>query len=184
MIGDAMKSFVIGICGPSGSGKSTIAEKLAAELGCAVISSDRFFRSELPTMISPADGKEYPDWNSPDSVDYPALVRAVEEKKKEAGLLIVEGCIILTCQELRDLLDYVVYTDASVETCLFRRIARNVKLMGLSAQEIGEYYLKCARYREKEYCIPQKEKADFVINNEYGYDADLLKCAKDIKAKA
>ena len=56
-----MKRFVIGICGPSGSGKSTIAEKLAAELGCAVISSDRFFRSELPTMISPADGKEYPD---------------------------------------------------------------------------------------------------------------------------
>ncbi|MBR7032234.1 MAG: AAA family ATPase [Clostridia bacterium] len=87
-----MKRFVIGICGPSGSGKSTIAEKLAAELGCAVISSDRFFRSELPTMISPADGKEY--------------------------------------------------------------------------------------------CLPQKEKADFVINNEYGFHEDLKKCAEDIRKRS
>ncbi|MBQ6263148.1 MAG: AAA family ATPase [Clostridia bacterium] len=184
MTEDVMKPFVIGICGPSGSGKSTIAGKLAGMLGCEVLSSDRFFKSELPTMISPADGKEYPDWNSPDSVDYAALVRTVEEKKKEPGFLIVEGCIILTCPELCELLDYVVYTDASTETCLFRRIARNVKLMGFSVEEIGEYYLKCARYREKEYCLPQKGKADFVVGNEYGFDADLKKCAEDIKAKA
>ncbi len=179
-----MKPFVIGICGPSGSGKSTVARELAAALGCEVISSDRFFKSELPTMTSPADGKEYQDWNSPDSVDYPALVREVEEKKKETGCFIVEGCIILTCPELGDLLDYVIYTDATVETCLFRRIARNVKLMGLSVEEIGEYYLRCARYREKEFCIPQKEKADFVINNEYGFDDDLKKCVEDIRVKS
>ena len=179
-----MRSFVIGICGPSGSGKSTVARELAETLGCEVISSDRFFKSSLPTMISPADGKEYPDWNSPDSVDYPALVRAVEEKKKNSGFLIVEGCIILTCPELGDLLDYVIYTDATVETCLFRRIVRNVKLMGLSVEEIGEYYLRCARYREKEYCLPQKEKADFVIDNEYGFDEDLKKCAEDIRVKS
>ena len=93
--------YIVAVSGASGSGKSTFSEALKTYLEgrgsrVCVIPSDRYFKKDLPKMISPADGEEYPDWNHPTSVDVPAFVAAVEEARDsgEYDYVIIEGVTI------------------------------------------------------------------------------------------
>ena len=177
------QTWIIGIAGPSGSGKSRFAKELAAELSGRIFSADSYFKSELPTMISPEDGKPYPDWNSPDSIDYGRL-KADVLKEKEAGphpYLVVEGSLIYAIPDLKELFDYRIFVTARPETCLYRRIVRNMELFGQTAEAIGDYYLKCARHREAEFCWPTIQEADFVVDNDVSYETDKAACLTSIR---
>ena len=123
-------------------------------------------------MISPADGCEYPDWNHPSSVDSDAFVKAIEEKKASGDydFIIAEGINIFCFEKLLDIADVKIFVDASPEMRIFRRIARNTVLMGQSIEYIGDYYLKCARYREAEFPLASARHADIRIDNEWGFD--------------
>lgn len=191
--------FVIAISGASGSGKSTLSSALRDYLsehgGCGnsdvcptadgclnrgsrvtVIPADRYFRKELPKMTSPADGNEYPDWNSPESVDYDALCGAVIESRDSAeyDYVIVEGVTIFCNECMREIADLKIYVDASIEMRIYRRIARNVVEKKQTIEFIGGYYLKCARYRESEYSLPSAKYADMHVDNEWGFDINAV----------
>lgn len=104
------KPFIIGIAGGSGSGKSTLAGLLKdalMDLNVGIISTDGFSRPQLPRMISPVSGKEYEDWNSPESLDYDRLHQVIQDKIFTAGhdVLIVEGMSVLYFPEIRKILD-------------------------------------------------------------------------------
>lgn len=174
-----MKTNVIGISGASGSGKSTFASALVTLLASkglrtAVFAADTYFKNPLPTMISPADGETYPDWNHPTSFDSDKLAEDII-KARDSGkydFIITEGVTIFCIPELRDLADCKVFVDASIEMRIFRRINRNVVTKGQTIEFIGGYYLKCARYREKEFSLPSAKYADVRVDNEYGFDAE------------
>ena len=170
-----MKPIIIGLCGPSGSGKSTIARALSEELNCDVFCADRYFKSELPKMISPDDGNEYPDWNSLESINYEALANDVKAyvEKSDKKYVIVEGSLIFAIELIDSMLDFRLFVTAKPETCIYRRIVRNITLMGQSAEYIGSYYLKCARHREAQFCLPNISKADVVIDNDVSFENDL-----------
>ncbi len=170
-------SIVVAISGASGSGKSTLSNELQKYLAsisktAEIVPADRYFKKNLPTMVSPADGQTYPDWNSPDSVDMDALADEVERLKSSGGLdfIIVEGVTIFLSERLRSLADVKIYVDATIEMRIFRRINRNVVEKNQTIEFIGGYYLKCARYREAEYSLPSAKYADFHVDNEWGFD--------------
>lgn len=172
-----MKPMIIGIAGPSGGGKSTVAKILEERLDCAVFHSDSYFKSELPEITSPDDGQVYPDWNHPTSVRYDELIADVRAAAEEAAhrYIIVEGLLIFYIDELRELMDHKIFVTARPETCLYRRIVRNTALFGQTPEYIGNYYLRCARHREAEFCLPTEKYADFVIDNDVSYEKDLEK---------
>ncbi|MBQ7314344.1 MAG: hypothetical protein IJW81_12245 [Clostridia bacterium] len=165
--------------GASGSGKSTFADALRTYLESrqktvCVIAADRYFKKDLPKMISPADGEEYSDWNHPDSVDMPAFLAAVREAMDsgEYDFVLIEGVTIFCHETVREMADVKLYVDASIEMRIYRRIARNVVTKGQTIEFIGGYYLKCARYRETEYSLPSAKYADWHIDNEWGFDIE------------
>ena len=170
--------MILAVSGASGSGKSTLTAALKDRFEregktVRVFSADRYFKKTLPVMISPADGREYPDWNHPDSFDAAALeadLRAARDSG-EADVILFEGVTILCHPSLCALADVRIWVDASIEMRIARRIARNVVEKGQTIEFIAGYYLKCARYREREYCLPSREKADIFVDNEYGFDA-------------
>ncbi|MBR6557489.1 MAG: AAA family ATPase [Clostridia bacterium] len=170
-----METKIIGICGPSGSGKSTVAAELAEQLNAPVIHLDRNFKEELPEICSPDDGQNYPDWNSPDSIHWDRVLKQIREEKEkgESEWVIVEGMLLFCIEPLYKALDIKIYVSAKIETCLYRRIVRNIGLFGQSPEYIGGYYLKCARHREAEYCLPYADRADYVIDNDISFSDQL-----------
>ncbi|MBR5515270.1 MAG: AAA family ATPase [Clostridia bacterium] len=170
-----MKTKIIGICGPSGSGKSTIAEILAKELSAPIIHLDQYFKAELPQICSPDDGQLYPDWNSPESIDYDEILSRICEEKQNRNheWAIVEGMLLFGIDVLYEMLDIKIFVKANIESCLYRRIIRNIKLFGQSPEFIGGYYLKCARHREAVYCLPYETRADHVIDNDVSFSDQL-----------
>ena len=170
-----MKTKIIGICGPSGCGKSTIAAELAEQLGASVIHMDHYFKNELPQICSPDNNKYYPDWNSPESIRSDEILARLRAEKEsgESEWLIVEGMLLFCIESLYELLDYKIFVSAKIETCLYRRIVRNVTLFNQSPEYIGEYYLRCARHREAVYCLPFANKANYIIDNDFSYSDQL-----------
>ena len=129
--------YLVAVSGASGSGKSTFADALRTYLESrqktvCVIAADRYFKKDLPKMISPADGEEYSDWNHPDSVDMPAFLAAVREAMDsgEYDFVLIEGVTIFCHEAIREMADVKLYVDASIEMRIYRRIARNVVTMG------------------------------------------------------
>ena len=173
--------MIAAISGASGSGKSTLAAALAERFekdGQRVlsVSSDKYFKKELPKMISPSDGREYPDWNHPDSFDADAMLRDLTAARDSGNwdVILFEGVTIFCHPALRDLADVKIWVNASIETRIARRIARNVVTKGQTVEFIADYYLRCARYRERQYSVPSRVYADFTVENEYSFDADAV----------
>ena len=178
------KIKIIGVSGCSASGKSTLCEKLSQQLGeknSQIIVLDRFYKIDLPKMISPLDGKEYPDWNSPDSIDRAAAYKYISSAAENgSGYLILDGAFLFCIDELREMCDYKIYVTATIETRLYRRIKRNLIIKKQSLEQIAEYYLATVRYREREYSIKSMKYADIVVDNENGFNGMDKICTEKI----
>ena len=106
-----MKPIVVGIAGGSGSGKSTYCEIIVKELKdyqVAVVSTDDFYKKDLPKMISPVSNVEYDDFNHPDALDYNKLMEYLNNllsTENHPEVVILEGIFTLYFEELRNMLD-------------------------------------------------------------------------------
>lgn len=179
------KAFVVGVSGASGSGKTTFAGELVKLLpGAYYLSADSYYKQELPIMISPIDGKEYPDWNHPTSLNLEPLLEEFKRAMAEEKIVVLEGAFIFCIPQLLEHMDFKLFLDATIETRLFRRISRNLVDRGHSLDFIGSYYLNCARFREKQFSLPSKYQADMVIDNENGFRGMEHEAAKIIMRKA
>ena len=180
-----IKTKVIGVSGCSASGKSTLCERLTDLLGAEnteTIVLDRFYKKELPRMISPLDGREYPDWNSPDSIDRAAAYDCITKAAGKGGrYLLLDGAFLFCIDELRELCDYKIYVTAAIETRIYRRIKRNVIIKKQTIEQIADYYLATVRYREREYSIPSMKFADIIVDNDYGFKGMDKICAEKIR---
>lgn len=162
--------MIIGIAGGSGSGKSTFTNRLVEQIRpiqVHSISTDRFFKSELPKMISPSSGKEYDNWNSPDSIDFERLLETVQghrSENMEQTVVIVEGLSVLYFPELRDMFDLSIFIELDSDERMYRRIKRNMRMWNISMEEVADYYLESAKFEEKKFFLPTKQYADFIIN--------------------
>ncbi len=165
-----MSNLTIGVAGGSGSGKSTFAKLLVEKLRpikTVLISTDGFFRRPLPKMISPATGREYEDWNSPDSIDSEKVIDAVRQSRLEASeaqVVIVEGLSVLYFPELLELLDLKIFIDLDSDERMYRRIKRNMAMWGVPMEEVADYYLEAAKFGEEKHFLPTKRNADLVLN--------------------
>ncbi|MEG1426584.1 MAG: AAA family ATPase [Oscillospiraceae bacterium] len=176
-----MSAYIIGVSGGSGSGKSTFCQALLPLLPQSrYLSVDSHYKKELPTMISPLDKQEYPDWNHPDTVNLPAALQELEEAEKSSRFVVVDGAFLFCLPELNAKLHYRIFIDATIEMRLYRRIRRNLEEKGQSLDFIAGYYLNCARFREKEYCLPSRAFADLIVDNESGFHGKDREAAKII----
>lgn len=176
------KAYIIGVSGGSGSGKSTLAKTFVENLENAYyLSVDKHYKKQLPTMISPMDGNEYPDWNHPDTVEVDNLVKELEEILYDYDYIVLDGAFLFSLEKVLPFIDYKIYVDATIEMRLFRRISRNVIEKKQSIEFIGSYYLNCARFREQEFSNTNKDMADLVINSEKGFLGEDLKALEMLK---
>jgi len=172
------RPFVVGITGGTGSGKSTLSERLRQALGDCVVTvlhMDDYFRPAKPPMRAPITGREYPDFNHPDSFDLVSMVSDLDARcrsEEAAQVIIVEGLLTLYHRPLRERLDLAIYVDAPADERIVRRLKRNMA-KGYDFDEIADFYLDCVRFRHQEFVEPSRWHADVVLNGSYPSDRGL-----------
>jgi uridine kinase len=177
--------LLIAIGGCSGSGKTTLAEELARELEGTHFHLDHYYR-DLGHL--PQEARERENFDEPEAIEHELLVaqvrvlkegRAIDrpvynfatytrergrtERVVEPHVLLIEGIFALYYPELRALCDLRIYVDASDEVCYARRMARDVRERGRSADCVAAHYAATVRPMAERFVRPTAEHADLIV---------------------
>ncbi|KAK1775725.1 uridine kinase family-domain-containing protein [Copromyces sp. CBS 386.78] len=180
---------IIGIAGSSGSGKSTLSQAIVRKLNLpwvVILSIDSFYKSLDEEASRRAFRNEY-DFDSPEALDFDVLVERLQDLKagkraeipvysfeKHARLdrttaiysphvLILEGIFALYDPRVLELLDMKIFCEADADTCLSRRILRDVKDRGRDVEGIIKQWFNYVKPNFEKFVDPQRKVADIII---------------------
>jgi uridine kinase len=97
-----------------------------------------------------------------------------------SNVIIVEGIMVLTQPELRDLMDVKVYVDADADDRLARILRRDTVERGRSVNDVLEHYYDTVKPMHLQFIEPTKRYADIIVPNIGDNDAAVNLLAKFI----
>ncbi len=108
-------------------------------------------------------------------VEHNRTGETIETKPRK--VMIVEGILILTNPELRDMFDIKIFVHADSDERLIRRLKRDIAERGRDLNEVLERYQTTLKPMHEQFIEPMKEYADIIIpNNKYNTVAiDIVK---------
>lgn len=189
-----MKPYIIAIAGPSGAGKSKLASALARELGCPILSLDRYYQDL--SALSPCERIQV-NFDAPTALDQRLLVRHVQELSEGHDVeqpiydfathqrvpetetlranpfLILEGLFALYWPELRHLAETKIFVDAEDTVCLRRRQLRDVVERGRDRESVISQFKETVQPMAARYVRPSKAYADLRLSGEEDFDQIL-----------
>lgn len=179
--------LIIGIAGGTGSGKTTVVRKIIESLPqdeVAVIPQDCYYNDNhhipLETRLKmnydePAAiewsllCKQLKDLKEGKSVEMPTYDFLTCSRQKETvhieprEVVVIEGILVLTDKELRDMMDVKVFVDADPDDRLIRVISRDVIERGRTAQMVIDRYQAVLKPMHELHIEPSKRYADLII---------------------
>ncbi|MEM9680662.1 MAG: uridine kinase [Bacteroidota bacterium] len=193
--------LIIGIAGGTGCGKTTVVNTLLNELPegeVVVISQDSYYKD---TSHLSYEERVNINFDHPRSIDFDLLVehlnllkqgKPIEQpvysfvKHNRTGdtiltqprkVIIVEGILILTNPEIRELFDIKIFVHADSDERLIRRLKRDISERGRDIDEVLTRYQTTLKPMHEQFIEPMKEYADIIIpNNKYNTVAvDIVK---------
>ncbi|KAK0701630.1 uridine kinase family-domain-containing protein [Lasiosphaeria miniovina] len=180
---------IIGIAGSSGSGKSTLSQAIVSKLNLpwvVILSIDSFYKSLDAESSRKAFRNEY-DFDAPDAIDFDVLVERLRDLKagkraeipvysfeKHARIdrtttiysphvLILEGIFALYDQRVLELMDMKIFCEADADTCLSRRILRDVRDRGRDVEGIIKQWFSFVKPNFEKFVDPQRKVADIIV---------------------
>lgn len=184
--------LIIGITGGTGCGKTTVVDQIIGELPAeevAVISQDSYY-NDLSHLSMEERIKV--NFDHPNSIDFDLLAKHLHALKNGQTIqqpvysfvahnrtdefietaprkvVIVEGILIMTHPELRDLFDIKIFVHADSDERLMRRLKRDLKERGRDLEEVLNRYQQTLKPMHDQFIEPTKEFADIIIpNNHY-----------------
>lgn len=180
---------IIAVAGSSGSGKSTLSQTIVKKLNLpwvVILSMDSFYKTLTPAQSKLAFANEY-DFDSPDAIDFDALINTLRDLKagkraevpvysfaKHARLehttsiysphvLVLEGIFALYDPRVRELCDMGIYCDADADTCLSRRIVRDVRERGRDVEGCIKQWFAFVKPNFEKFVEPQRKVADLIV---------------------
>ncbi|KUJ61585.1 uridine kinase [Flavobacteriaceae bacterium CRH] len=182
--------LIIGIAGGTGSGKTTVVHQIMNELPdteVGVISQDSYYKE---THNLSFDERALINFDHPRAIDFDLLVKHLKALKEGETIdqpvysfikhnrtddtvsthprkvMIVEGILILTNPELRDLFDVKVYVHADSDERLIRRLKRDISERGRDIDEVITRYQNTLKPMHEQFIEPSKAFADIIIPND------------------
>ena len=204
--------LIIGIAGGTGSGKTTVVKeitKLLSDSEIVVIPQDSYYKDNSHL---PLEERLELNFDHPESIDFKLLVKQIKELKsgkaieqpiysyltcsrsstetvhvEPAHIIIVEGILIFTCAELRNVLDIKVVVDADADDRLGRVITRDNIERGRTIDKVLERYEKTVKPMHLQFIEPSKRYADIIIpqggHNKVAIDILLATIEKALKKR-
>lgn len=187
MMDNAAQPIIIGVAGGSGSGKTTVVNEIVGHLGpddVTVLEHDSYYfdRSEVPP-----EERVNINYDHPDSLETSLFVQHLGELKAGHAVevpiydfanhsrsdqtctaqprraIIVEGILVLSEPELRELMDIRVFVDADSDLRILRRIERDLSERGRTLDSVITQYLGTVRPMHLEFVEPSKRHAHVII---------------------
>lgn len=179
--------LIIGIAGGTGSGKTTVVNQIIEELKneeVDVISQDSYYQDT--SHLSFEDRKKI-NFDHPKSIDFDLLVAHLKDLKEGKNIqqpvysfkehnrtgetieieprkvIIVEGILILTHPEIREMFDIKIYVHADSDERLIRRLKRDIADRGRDLDEVLTRYQTTLKPMHQQFIEPTKEFADIII---------------------
>jgi uridine kinase len=184
--------LIIGIAGGTGCGKTTVVNQILNELPegeVGIISQDSYYKN---TSHLSYNERIKINFDHPRSIDFDLLTDHLQELKKNNPIdqpvysfvkhnrtgdtilthprkvMIVEGILILTNPELRELFDIKIFVHADSDERLIRRLKRDIAERGRDLDEVLLRYQSTLKPMHQQFIEPMKEYADIIIpNNKY-----------------
>ncbi len=199
--------LIIGIAGGTGSGKTTVVKQIVEDSPkgqVVVISQDSYYNktSDLTYEQRVAINFDHP--NSIDfdllnkhlimlrngqSIEQPIYSFSDHNRTSETvtivakGVIIVEGILVLSQPEIRDLFDIKIYIHTDSDERLIRRLKRDICERGRDLDEVLHRYQTTLKPMHEQFIEPSKEYADIIIpTNRYNTVAvDIVRTIIDQK---
>ena len=197
--------MIIGLCGGSGSGKSTIIEMVKEYFPgqVSVLDMDNYYISRDELSF---EERRTVNYDIPESLDWEMLVDHIKNLKKgesieqprftfqtyerteetvttvPSPILIVDGIFSFYHRELRALYDWKVYVDVPADMRFARRMLRNMKRYGRTAEFEMEQYFDKVRPMHEKYVEPCRQYADMVLCFEEYQISSILPLLKKIES--
>ena len=179
--------LVIGIAGGTGSGKTTVVNKIinsfpAGEV--AVMPQDSYYKD---LSYLPLSERNKINFDEPDAIEWQLLVEHLKRlrngeaikmptysyltctrqeetvKVQPHDVVIVEGILVLTNAELREMLDVKVFVDADADDRLIRVIARDCVERVRTPEIVINRYQDVLKPMHCQYIEPCKRFADLIV---------------------
>ena len=181
--------LIIGIAGGTACGKTTVVNQLLEELSkdqVNLISQDSYYKDNSHLSYEERCAINF---DHPNSIYFPMLCQHVQQLKmcqsvdqpiysfeehnrtgqtlrtEPSAVLIIEGILVLTDPQLRDLLDIKLFVHADADERLIRRIKRDTLERGRDLTEILNRYQSTLKPMHDEFIEPSKVHADIIIPN-------------------
>jgi len=184
--------LIIGIAGGTGSGKTTVVQQIVEELPedeVCVISQDSYYKD---TSDMSYDERVRINFDHPQAIDFDLLVTHLKDLRNGDSIeqpvysfvehnrtgdtvttypkkvIIVEGILILTHPEIREMFDVKLFVHADSDERLIRRLKRDMAERGRDLNEVLNRYQSNLKPMHQQFIEPTKEFADIIIpTNKY-----------------
>ncbi|SDB46166.1 uridine kinase [Flavobacteriaceae bacterium MAR_2010_188] len=184
--------LIIGIAGGTGCGKTTVVKQILNELPkgqVGVISQDSYYKD---TSHLAYEERIAINFDHPRSIDFELLEEHLQQLRlgksieqpvysfiehnrtgdtvttRPRNVMIVEGILILTNPELREMFDIKIFVHADSDERLIRRLKRDITERGRDLDEVLNRYQNTLKPMHQQFIEPMKEYADIIIpNNKY-----------------
>ena len=182
--------LIIGIAGGTGSGKTTVVHQIMNELPeteVGIISQDSYYKENHNLSF---EERSLINFDHPRAIDFELLVAHLKELKAGNNInqpvysfvthnrtddtvfthprkvIIVEGILILSNAELRELFDVKIYVHADSDERLIRRLRRDIAERGRDMDEVLSRYQTTLKPMHEQFIEPTKAFADIIIPND------------------
>ena len=179
--------MIIGIAGGTGSGKTTVVRKIIDRLpedSVALLPQDSYYKDNSHL---PLEERQKMNFDHPNAIEFDLLIEHLKLLKqqipvqqpiysyltctrsdetilvKPKRVVIVEGILIFTHKELRDLFDLKIFVDAEADERLMRVIKRDIIERGRSVNQVLDRYEKTVKPMHVEFIEPTKQFADIIV---------------------
>ena len=181
--------LIIGIAGGTGSGKTTVVRNILKHLNTEnvlVVSQDNYYKDHNELSL---EERQKINFDHPRSIDFELLTEHVMKLKKgevinqpvysfithsrtdetlvthPKNVIIVEGILVLTNPELRELFDVKIFVHADSDERLIRRIQRDITERGRDLEEVLNRYRTTLKPMHEQFIEPSKIHADIIVPN-------------------
>ncbi|TBX68717.1 uridine kinase [Flavobacterium silvisoli] len=182
--------LIIGIAGGTGSGKTTVVHQIMNELPrteVGVLSQDSYYKENNNLSF---EERALVNFDHPRAIDFDLLVQHLKDLKDGKTIeqpvysfithnrtddtiithprkvMIVEGILILTNPELRELFDVKIFVHADSDERLIRRLKRDIAERGRDMEEVLNRYQTTLKPMHQQFIEPTKAFADIIIPND------------------